>query len=44
MSDERESSSTLDDKYIPTDTDSIAMDWDGNYAKIPGLLYDEIIV
>ena len=40
MSDERESSSTLDDKYIPTDTDGIAMDWDGNYAKIPGLLYE----
>ena len=33
MSDERESSSTLDDKYIPTDTsDGIALDWDGNYA------------
>ena len=33
MSDERESSSTLDDKYIPTDTDSIALEFDGNYAK-----------
>ena len=40
MSDERESSSNLSDKYIPTDTDNITLDWDGNYAKIPGLLYE----
>ena len=37
MSDERESS-TVDDIYVPSDTEGIALNWDGNYAKIVGLM------
>ena len=37
MSDERDST-TVDDIYVPTDTEVNPLLWDGNYAKIPGLM------
>ena len=38
MDDDRETSSTVDDILIPTDTKGNALSWDGNYAKVPGLM------
>ena len=37
MSDDRDSS-TVDDILIPSDTEGTPLIWDGNYAKIPGLM------